>query len=184
MRPEPVAPPVRALLERRGFLYAGVAAAAGLAGAGLAWWRLAPGEMVDGAVGSLWGMDFQTPAGGTLAMASLREKPLLINFWATWCPPCVEELPLLDAFYSQNKSNGWQVVGLAIDQPTPVRQWLQKKPLRFPVGLAGLQGTELGKSLGNAAGGLPFTVILDAKGHLIRRKMGKLEAADLSALLA
>ena len=180
MRPEPVAPPVRPLLERRGFLYAGVAAAAGVAGAGLAWRRLAPGEMVDGAVDSLWGMDFQTPAGGTLAMASLREKPLLINFWATWCPPCVEELPLLDAFHRENSAKGWQVIGLAIDQPSSVRRFLTQTPVSFPIGLAGLGGTELGKALGNLTGGLPFTVVVGSEGQVLQRRMGQVTKADLA----
>jgi thiol-disulfide isomerase/thioredoxin len=170
--------------SRRSWLYGSTALVAAAAGAGWAWWKFQPHAVEEPALRALWEMRFETSQGGELSMAALRGRPLIVNFWATWCPPCVEELPLLDAFYRENSPKGWQVLGLAIDQPTPVRAWLQKKPLHFPVGLAGLQGTELGKSLGNAAGGLPFTVVFGANGQVIQRKMGKLEAEDLAALVA
>jgi thiol-disulfide isomerase/thioredoxin len=164
---------------RRKLVYAGVAGAAAVAGAGLAWWKFQPHEVSDAAVQSLWTLSFDTPAGPPLAMQSLRGKPLLINFWATWCPPCVEELPMLDAFYRQNAAKSWQVVGLAVDQPSSVKTFLAKTPVSFPVGFAGLGGTELGKSLGNLSGGLPFTVVLTAAGVLAQRRIGKLSASDL-----
>jgi len=165
--------------DRRRLVLGGAAAAAGLAGAGLAWWRYQPHAVAAGAQAALWHLSFETPSGTQLALAPLRGKPLLINFWATWCPPCVEELPLLDRFYRENSVNGWQVVGLAVDQPTPVKAFLGKMPLSFPVGLAGLDGTDLGKSLGNLSGALPFTVVLNARGDIAQRKMGKVSEADL-----
>lgn len=128
----------------------------------------------------LWPLRFETPSGSTLAMESLRGRPLLLNFWATWCPPCVEELPLLDAFYRENSSKSWQVLGLAIDQPSAVRAFLQRTPVSFPVGFAGLGGTELAKALGNLSGGLPFTVVIGAGGEVLQRRMGRVTAADLA----
>lgn len=169
-----------ALASRRRVLYAGVAATAAAVGAGVAWWRHEPGEASPASLASLWAGSFDTPEGTTLAMQTFQGKPLLINFWATWCPPCVEELPLIDAFFRQTKAKGWQVLGLAIDQPSAVRTFLARAPVSFPVGLAGLQGTELGKSLGNSSGALPFSVVLSAKGDMLYRKMGRLSAADLS----
>jgi len=165
---------------RRRMLYAGVAGAAALAGAGAAWWKFQPHAVPSDAAAILWPMTFDTPAGGALAMQSLRGKPLVVNFWATWCPPCVEELPLLDGFFRQNSSKGWQVVGLAIDQPSAVRKFLERTPVSFPVGLAGLGGTELSSALGNMSGGLPFTVVVGAAGDLLQRKMGRITAADLA----
>jgi len=166
---------------RRGMLYAGVAAAAAAAGLGGAWWKErasggAGGEQLDA---DFWGQSFERPEGGDLVLSSLRGKPLLLNFWATWCPPCVEEMPMIDAFFRQNGANGWQVVGLAIDQPSAVRKFLQRTPVTYPTGLAGLQGTELVKNLGNTGGGLPFTLVLDGAGLVAARKMGKLETTDL-----
>jgi thiol-disulfide isomerase/thioredoxin len=168
-------------LARRSWLYSAVAGAAALGGAGLAWWKFQPHDVPAGAQDALWDLSFDTPSGGTLSMRSLKGKPVLVNFWATWCPPCVEELPLLESFFRENGANGWQVVGLAIDQPSAVRSFLAKLPLTFPIGLAGLGGTELGKSLGNAAGGLPFTVVLGSDGSVLQRRIGKVSPADLKA---
>lgn len=160
-------------------LLAGVAGAALVAGAGVAWWRLRPAQLGRDAGEALWPLSFATPQGGTLDMASLRGRPLLLNFWATWCPPCVEEMPLLDAFYRQHASNGWQVLGLAVDQPSAVRTFLGRLPVSFPIALAGLEGTGLSKAMGNLAGGLPFTVVFGADGAVRQRRMGRVSEADL-----
>ena len=165
--------------SRRRFLYAGVAGAAALGGAGFAWWRFLPHAMEPGAEQALWSMEFEKPDGGTLSLASLKGKPVVLNFWATWCPPCVEELPLLNGFFRDHAARGWHVVGLAIDQPSAVRKFLQRLPLDFPVGLAGMGGSDLGRSLGNLTGGLPFTVVLGGNGRVLHRKMGQVSPQDL-----
>ena len=179
--PDPFEPPVAAPApdRRRRWLVGGVAAAAAVAGAGFAAWRFRLGAPADDAASQLWQLQFDTPTGGSLAMQSLKGRPLLVNFWATWCPPCVEELPLLDAFFRENQPKGWQVVGLAVDQPSAVRTFLGRTPVSFPVGMAGLGGTELAKSLGNLAGGLPFSVVLGADGTVRHRRMGRVNADDL-----
>ena len=164
-------------------LYRGVAVAAGLLGAGAAWWKFQPHDAAPeeqaNATEAFWTMSFDSPEGKTLPMSSFRGKLLLVNFWATWCPPCVEELPLLDFFYQENKDKNIQIVGLAVDQPSAVRTWLQTRPLNFPVGMAGLGGTELSKSLGNVSGSLPFTVVFSPSGLLLHRKIGKVLPEEL-----
>ena len=133
--------------SRRHWVVAGLGVTAGLAGALVAWQKFQPHAVMDESVQNFWAQSFERPEGGTLSMKELQGKPLLINFWATWCPPCIEELPLIDAFFNQNKAKSLQVVGLAVDQPSMVRRYLSQKPLSFPVGLAGFNCTELGLSL-------------------------------------
>jgi thiol-disulfide isomerase/thioredoxin len=133
-------------------------------------------------VPDFWSLQWNTPDGTPLSMQSFQGRPLLVNFWATWCPPCVEELPLINAFYQQNKGNGWQVLGLAVDKVSQVKAFLTKVPLAFPVGMAGLGGTELSRTLGNVGGGLPFTFALDRSGSIVQRKMGQVSADDLQQL--
>jgi thiol-disulfide isomerase/thioredoxin len=159
---------------------AGVGVCAAAAGAGLAWWRLKPGPSLSGAEAAFWGSAFPGVKGDSLSMAAFRGRPLLLNFWATWCPPCVEELPLINRFHRDQVARGWQVLGLAVDRAEPVQQFLNRLPLDFPVGLAGLAGTELSRSLGNPSGALPFSVVFGADGQILHRKLGKLSAEDLA----
>ena len=165
--------------NRRRWLLGLVAGAAALGGAGVAWRNYQPQAITQNAESGLWESQFATTDGGMLSMASLRGKPLLLNFWATWCPPCIEELPLLNAFYRENVAKGWQVLGLAVDQLGPVKQFLAQAPVSFPVALAGLAGVEVSKALGNVAGGLPFTVVLKSDGTVAHRKMGKITPDNL-----
>jgi thiol-disulfide isomerase/thioredoxin len=130
---------------------------------------------------TVWTAEFDTPKGETLKLADFRGKPLVLNFWATWCPPCVEEMPLLDAFFRQNSANGWQVIGLAIDQPSLVRRFMGQFPVDYPIALGGMNGSELGRLLGNAQGGLPFTVVFDAAGNVKVQKLGKLSADEIKS---
>lgn len=182
--PPPSSPDKPANPFRRHALTAGVAAAATAAGITGSWWMShnTPQDGQTAAAGGLpelWGQQFDTPTGEKLVMQSLRGKPLLINFWATWCPPCVDELPLLERFYVENKAKSIQMVGLVADKPEAVAKFLLKMPLSFPIGLVGMPGIALSKSWGNLVGGLPFSVMLAADGHVMQRKMGKLSESDL-----
>ena len=167
--------------KRRTLLAGGVAVAAGAVGIGTALWRhrQTAGGVAETLDQNFWSGRFDRPEGGQLDLTNLRGKPLLMNFWATWCPPCIEELPMIDRFFVDQAPKGWQVVGLAVDQPAAVQKFLARTPVTFPVGVTGLAGTALMKELGNTAGGLPFTLVLAADGSIAARKMGKLEPADL-----
>jgi thiol-disulfide isomerase/thioredoxin len=182
---------------RRRLLTAGVAAGAVLAGLGVAWWQqrgtpaINPAAGAEGAQGAtataldhLWSLSLVRPEGGELALATLRGKPLLINFWATWCPPCLRELPEIDRFHREFGPRGWQVLGLAIDGPTPVREFLARVKIGFPTVLAGMEGTELVNHLGNPQGGLPFSVMIDAAGQVRQRKLGETDFDELAGWAA
>lgn len=163
---------------RRKVLLGGVALAAGAAGVGGALWlegRQARAIVADSdpETAFLWDLAFTRPDGTELALASLRGKPLVINFWATWCPPCVKEMPEFDRFHREFAPKGWQVLGLAVDSPTPVRDFLARVPVGYAIALAGFSGTELSRQLGNPQGALPYTVMMDARGKPLQRHLGE-----------
>jgi thiol-disulfide isomerase/thioredoxin len=170
--------PLPTPISRRGLLAVGSTAL--LAGAGVAWWQGRQKNLPEAALQTLWQAEFDTPEGKTMRLMDYKDQPLVINFWATWCTPCIEEMPLLNSFFQQNKSKSWQVLGLAIDQPSAVKRYLALHPVEYPVGFAGLTGTALMQQLGNDQGGLPFTLVLNAQAGLVQRKLGKLSDQDIA----
>lgn len=152
-------------------------------GAGVAWrqWRSAPTAAESGAAAdpTLWQLRFDRPEGGELVMASLLGQPLLLNFWGSWCPPCVAEMPELDRFAREMAPAGWRVLGLAVDNPKAVRTFLAAHPVGYTIALAGFEGAELSRRLGNQQGGLPYTVAFNAKGAAVRQKAGQTHLAEL-----
>jgi thiol-disulfide isomerase/thioredoxin len=165
-------------MKRRQALIVGTGVVAAASGAVVAWRR-------DGAdpgyQDPLWATSFPAPDGTAVSMSRFRGRPLVINFWATWCPPCVKEMPELDRFARAFADQGWQVLGLAIDGPTPVREFLAKVSITFPIGLAGFEGTDLSRRLGNQGGALPFTVAFDRRGEAIQRKLGETSYEQLAS---
>lgn len=138
----------------------------------------------DALPADFWTQTFDTPDGKPLKLSDHKGHPILLNFWASWCPPCVKEMPDIDRFHRDMQSQGWHVIGLAVDGPTPVREFLAKVPVGFDIGLAGFGGTELSQALGNTAGGLPFTVLISADGRIVHRKVGGSTYSDLKAWAA
>lgn len=176
-------------MNRRLLVTGGVAGAAAAA-AGLAWQRLSEARRleeqaaVDRDTAGFWGLSFPTPEDQPeprrLAMADFRGQPLLLNFWGTWCPPCVKEMPELDRFAREHAAQGWRVLGLAVDNPRAVREFLKRTPVSYAIAMAGFDGSELARRLGNAQSGLPFTVAFDRRGRIARMKPGETDAAELA----
>ena len=115
--------------------------------------------------------------GQSFAMSSLKGLPLVVNFWATWCPPCVEEMPLLDRL-SRDVPQA-RFVGIGIDTAKNIAEFAAKIPVSFPLYVAGHGGIAMVRDLGNAAGGLPFTVLIDSKGQIFKLILGQVEANSL-----
>lgn len=175
-------------MNRRNWLLGGAGVAA--AAAGVAWqqWRsggaVAPGVApagppLDEASAALWQSTFTGTDGQPLVMARLRGQPLVLNFWGTWCPPCVKEMPELDRFAREVAPRGVRVLGLAIDSPTPVREFLARTPVSYTIALAALEGTDLSRKLGNTSGALPFTAVFNRQGALVQRKLGTTSLEEL-----
>lgn len=128
-----------------------------------------------------WQLVIQTPDQKSLKLADFASQKMVINFWATWCPPCVEELPLLEKFYQEQKQNNWVVVGLAIDKPASVEQFLKRNQLTFPIGIGNFELMTLSQNWGNLSGSLPFSIVIDSTGNVIQRRIGKVKESDLQA---
>ena len=168
-------------MKRRSLWLAGTGAAAVAAGVGFKLWRTEQeAQALEQATGGLWELQFPQPNGPDLVMARFKGRPLVLNFWATWCAPCVKELPEIDRFHRDFSARGWQVIGLAVDNPQPVREFLKRLPVSFAVGLAGFEGADLGRRLGNSAGALPFTVVLGPEGRVRQRKLGATSYQELA----
>ena len=167
-------------MRRRHLIALGAGVLAAGAGIGFAVYR----ETERSATPDIWDLRLPRPGGGELAFAELRGRPLLINFWATWCPPCVVEMPLLAQFARQHRGAGWQVVGIAVDREQPVREFIAARRIDFPIALAGNDGLALSRSLGNSAGGLPFSIALARSGREAARKLGSLDERLLATWAA
>ena len=161
-------------MKRRTAGLVALAALAAAAGGGTAWWRRArtsddSGELTPT---DLWSLTFQNLDGTSLRMADWRGRPLVLNFWATWCGPCVTEMPLLDRFAKEQSSSGWRVLALAIDRIELVRHFVAERSLALPIALAGGEGLDLSRALGNKLGTLPFSVVFDSVGDQVAHQLG------------
>jgi len=137
----------------------------------------------DPALSSFWAQSVERVDGRPLALGSLRGRRLLVNFWATWCPPCIREMPLLDRFHREFGTGAgprrWTVLGLAIDRREAVVDFLARQPVGYEIALAGFEGSQWSRQMGNDTGGLPFSVAIDASGRIVERKLGEVSEAEL-----
>ena len=111
-----------------------------------------------------------------------RGRVVICNFWATWCAPCREEVPLLVAAKRQWANKSVEIVGIGIDSADKIREFAKTYQINYPLLIANGSALELIRKLGNRAGALPFTVVLDRTGSLVDQHLGALTAADLRRL--
>lgn len=118
--------------------------------------------------------------GQEVAVDRWAGKVLVLNFWATWCPPCLRELPLFDELQRRHADAGLQVVGIAIDDKEAVEKFLAEHGVSFPILLGDGEAIALSRRLGNRLQGLPFTLIFDANGKRVHAHTGEVTRADLA----
>lgn len=141
-----------------------------------------PGNKPHTAVEQLLAATLNDPAGKPHALSQWKGQLLIVNFWATWCAPCVDEMPELSTLASgQDK---FKVIGIGIDSPSNIAQFASKYKISYPLYTAGMNGTDMARELGNKAGGLPYTVIIGRDGQVKKTYLGKLKFPQLKADLA
>lgn len=149
------------------------------AGAWLGARQFQSGPAAPSAVEHFYSQTMPDAAGKSVDMAQWKGRPLVLNFWATWCAPCVEEMPELTALQVELAPKNIQVLGVGIDNPASIGAFAEKYKIGYPLYVAGIEGSELSRKLGNQAGGLPFTVLIDASGKVRKTYLGRLKMDEL-----
>jgi len=165
-------------MQRRELLVLSAAGAAALAAGGIVG---AVAIQATSGAGKLLSASFSDLSGQPRRLSEWRGRVVLFNFWATWCAPCREEMPLLN---SAAQKYGFSAVGIGIDSAAKIREFATNYGIRYEMLVAGVEAIQLMKDLGNASGGLPFTLVLDRPGRVARRKLGPLSEAELVGILA
>ena len=137
-----------------------------------------------GPVAELYKQSLPDAKGVSKTLADYKGKALLVNFWAPWCGPCVQEMPELSALAAGEAGKKLQVIGIGIDTPTNIAEFSDKFHISYPVYVAGMAGTELSRQFGNRGGGLPYTVLIGADGQVKKTYLGRLKFDELRADLA
>lgn len=165
-------------MQRREVLVLGAAGAAALAAGGIV--GAVAIQSASGA-GKLLSASFPDLSGRPRRLSEWQGRVVLFNFWATWCAPCREEMPLLDA---AARRYGFSAVGIGIDSAAKIREFASNYGIRYEMLVAGADAIQLMKDLGNASGGLPFTLVLDRRGRVAQRKLGPFGETELAGILA
>jgi thiol-disulfide isomerase/thioredoxin len=165
-------------MRRREALILGVAGAAALAAGGI-FGALAI-QSASGA-GKLLSASFRDLSDRPRRLSEWQGRVVLFNFWATWCAPCREEMPILDA---AAQKYGFSAVGIGIDSAVKIREFASNYGIRYEMLVAGAGAIQLMKDLGNSLGGLPFSLLLDRRGRVAYRKLGPLVGAELEGIVS
>ena len=168
---------------RRNWLIAGCALAAAAGGFALRR-RGEKGAAIGKGVDALLALELPDPDGSLQSMTQWRGKVLVVNFWATWCQPCREEIPALLRIAKKHAGKNIQIIGIAVDSADKVKQFAEEFTIDYALLIGGLESIELSRQLGNRASALPFTAVLDHSGTLVRTHLGQISEQDLESILA
>lgn len=133
---------------------------------------------------ALLGQSMNDVAGKPQALSQFKGKPLLVNFWAPWCAPCVKEMPELSTLATEVKAKNVNVVGVGIDTPTNILEFTTKYKISYPIYVGGMVATDLARAFGNANASLPYTVLIGADGKVVKTYLGILKFDELRKDLA
>jgi thiol-disulfide isomerase/thioredoxin len=142
-------------------------------------WIYRDGTASEESVAALLANSWTKPDNTVVNTAEWQNRVLVVNFWASWCPPCVEEMPALSDLQDEFASKNVLFVGIGIDTPSNIRQFLETTLVSYPIVMGGLQGSKIGKALGNTQGALPYTVVINTKGKVTNTKLGKINEDEL-----
>ena len=156
-----------------------IAVVALAAGVGLALWDRAP-QRAD----TLFALALPDLDGATQQLGQWRGKVVVVNFWATWCEPCREEMPEFVLAQQEYGPKGLQFVGIAVDQTDRAAAFARELKVNYPVLIGGYDAIDLSKSLGNRLVALPFTVVIDRQGNVALVQLGPLKKDQLRSIIA
>jgi thiol-disulfide isomerase/thioredoxin len=140
--------------------------------------RLEPAAPQTGAVAKLLAQSMADAKGEPQSLSQWKDKPLVVNFWATWCAPCVDEMPELSALQTEIAPK-IQIIGIGIDSATNIAEFAAKYKIGYPLYVGGVEASALSRELGNQAGGLPFTLLIGRDGQIKKTYLGRLKMEEL-----
>jgi peroxiredoxin len=152
-------------------------------GAGVAWWRIAGRGSPSSDADALFALTFDDADGVAQPLARWRGTLLVVNFWATWCAPCVDEMPELNRVRAEYRSRGVEVIGIGIDSRERIHAFRERHGIGFPLLVAGVGGGELARRLGSSASVLPYTLLVTPDGTIAQRRVGRIQEHELRAWL-
>lgn len=131
------------------------------------------------AANQLFATSLNDASGHSHPLMQWKGKTLVVNFWATWCHPCVEEMPELSALQNILTQKNIQIIGIGLDSASNIAEFSQKYKITYPLYIGETPGMELSRKFGNQAGGLPFTVLIGTNGQVKKTYLGRLKLSEL-----
>lgn len=171
-------------MKKNAVLFGGVAILFAVFGVFFANQRLSPAPAQSSAVSLLLSQSMKDANGQEQQLGQWKDRALIVNFWATWCAPCVDEMPELSALQQEILSQNIQILGIGIDSASNIADFAKKYRISYPLYVGGINGSELSRALGNQGGGLPFTVIIGRDGQVKKTYLGRLKMEELRKSLS